>query len=507
MSHTGQQHMVVGRRILSEIDREAAATLGALRVAFLLNGQPPKPKQDRRNTKKKPRHHKTLNSTSLVISEAVKFLHLPRDVEAAVLSSKKVLQDCVSECREHCLIRLQIRALAKLVDSPPTSHGFKLTSRQLLEDDKSDNSRSLRGWNASVTQPSPSRTLEDILLDNVDLVPKLVAQVERPVFWKLPATALLSYFHVRDVLKNAALGNARAQCTLAVMHEEGRAGLAKDRQIAAKHFARAAAHGDAYAQYGLALLFESAESESFQKDEERALQLYIEAAQQGLPEAQWKLGIFYEEGRAGLLKCDFKAVEWYRAAAERGCASAQFSLGTSFEVGRGGLPKSEHDALMWYRAAAVQNLPTALCYLGLAHEHGKAGLRRSDRKAAKLYKRAADRGCAPAALCLGLFYAKGRGGLAKDPRRANELFRIAAVNGAQLPLPSEQEGSEIPRNEEYHSSCGEQPSSSIASSNTTTDVPPQHLVDSLMMKTEPPGYLSSAPAGSWSSGTTSLCTT
>lgn len=68
------------------------------------------------------------------------------------------------------------------------------------------------------------------------------------------------------------------------------------------------------------------------------------------PDAQWRLGMMYENGK-GALQDDDEAIRWYREAAEQGHAFAQVSLGNMYAEGRGG-PQGEMAAYMWFNIAA-----------------------------------------------------------------------------------------------------------------------------------------------------------
>jgi TPR repeat protein len=65
-----------------------------------------------------------------------------------------------------------------------------------------------------------------------------------------------------------------------------------------------------------------------------AYRLFKPMAQQGMPEAQFILGLMYDNGR-GVPQDYAMAVKWYRKAAEQGIAKAQFNLGVSYEDGQG----------------------------------------------------------------------------------------------------------------------------------------------------------------------------
>ena len=69
-------------------------------------------------------------------------------------------------------------------------------------------------------------------------------------------------------------------------------------------------------------------------DEAKAVEWYRKAAEQGLAEAQYNLGVMYLNG-TGVAKDEAKAVEWYRKAAEQGLAMAQYNLGVMYLNGMG----------------------------------------------------------------------------------------------------------------------------------------------------------------------------
>ena len=70
------------------------------------------------------------------------------------------------------------------------------------------------------------------------------------------------------------------------------------------------------------------------KDYIKAAEWYRKAADQGDVDAQYKLGLFYENGY-GVAQNKEEAVKWYRKSAENGNASAQFNLGICYDNGEG----------------------------------------------------------------------------------------------------------------------------------------------------------------------------
>tara|TARA_B100001105_G_scaffold174513_1_gene140621 strand:- start:446 stop:796 length:351 start_codon:yes stop_codon:yes gene_type:complete len=75
-------------------------------------------------------------------------------------------------------------------------------------------------------------------------------------------------------------------------------------------------------------------------------------AEQGLANAQYSLGLMYDEGE-GVPENDAEAVRWYRLAAEQGNTLAQYNLGVMYANGRG-VPENDAEAVKGYRLAAEQ---------------------------------------------------------------------------------------------------------------------------------------------------------
>lgn len=109
-------------------------------------------------------------------------------------------------------------------------------------------------------------------------------------------------------------------------------------------------------------------------DFQTAFKLWKPLADQGNAEAQFNLGVMYENGK-GVTKDDMKAVKWYRMAAEQGDASAQINLGFMYEKGKG-VAEDDIEAVKWYRMAAEQGDADAQSNLGEMYMLGK-GVKKS----------------------------------------------------------------------------------------------------------------------------------
>ena len=95
--------------------------------------------------------------------------------------------------------------------------------------------------------------------------------------------------------------------------------------------------------------FEDATKAYFSGDYAAAYRLIKPMAEKGLPEAQFNLGLMYNNGQ-GVPQDYAEAVTWYRKAAEQGNAKGQYSLGMMFYRGRG-VPKDYVLAHMWLNLA------------------------------------------------------------------------------------------------------------------------------------------------------------
>ena len=69
-------------------------------------------------------------------------------------------------------------------------------------------------------------------------------------------------------------------------------------------------------------------------DYKTAYRLFKPLAKQGVPEAQYSLGVMYANGR-GVPQDYAEAVKWYRKAAEQGHTHGQYNLGALYYNGQG----------------------------------------------------------------------------------------------------------------------------------------------------------------------------
>jgi localization factor PodJL len=105
------------------------------------------------------------------------------------------------------------------------------------------------------------------------------------------------------------------------------------------------------ALYRLAKLYETGQGVG--QDAKTARQLTERAARGGNRIAMHDLALYHAEGRGGVEVDMPTAAKWFEKAAERGVVDSQFNLGVLFESGQG-LPQDMESALVWYSVAGAQ---------------------------------------------------------------------------------------------------------------------------------------------------------
>jgi TPR repeat protein len=96
-------------------------------------------------------------------------------------------------------------------------------------------------------------------------------------------------------------------------------------------------------------------------DYQAAYEEWLPLAELGDAEAQYNLGVMYDEG-AGIKQDLARAAEWYRKAAEQGFLDAQMNLGMMYYEGQG-FARDCAEAASWFKRAADQGDREAAVYL------------------------------------------------------------------------------------------------------------------------------------------------
>lgn len=86
-----------------------------------------------------------------------------------------------------------------------------------------------------------------------------------------------------------------------------------------------------------------------QQNYPQAFAIFKRLAEQGDANAQYNLGLMYDNGYG--IKQDYaQAVSWYRKAAEQWNADAQYNLGNMYSDGQG-VRQSHSEAMIWWQKA------------------------------------------------------------------------------------------------------------------------------------------------------------
>jgi hypothetical protein len=109
------------------------------------------------------------------------------------------------------------------------------------------------------------------------------------------------------------------------------------------------------AQFNLGMMYET--GEGVPRDYAAAAKWYRQAADQGLPQAEQRLGDLLLNGR-GVSQDYAEAVRWLSKAAAQGYGVAQFDLGFLAFKGHG-MPQDLVQAHMYFSMAAEQSVPRA----------------------------------------------------------------------------------------------------------------------------------------------------
>lgn len=163
---------------------------------------------------------------------------------------------------------------------------------------------------------------------------------------------------VRHLTKAAEMGDAIAQECLAYLLLKGNEGLQRDVQKALEWREKAVAQGVPEAQYNLGLFYQK--GVGVQHNPYKAFVYCSLAAQQGYDEAINLLGLMYKNG-IGVSQEPVKAFQHFRAAANKKPKSgqAQYNLAGCYERGEG-VEAHRDEAIRWYREAAVLGVARAV---------------------------------------------------------------------------------------------------------------------------------------------------
>lgn len=157
-------------------------------------------------------------------------------------------------------------------------------------------------------------------------------------------------------------------------------------------FMTCAIAGDSASQYSAAMMMRSGESNDDGSPNWFGSRVFLEqAASQGYAEAIYALAKEYDVGSPAFQRDLNRATELFRQAALQGHVDAQVDLATQYLLGRGGVPQDDGVAAQWYERAAEAGHWGAQFLIASMYEHGY-GVSRNVVAALRWYERAKDGG-------------------------------------------------------------------------------------------------------------------
>lgn len=166
-------------------------------------------------------------------------------------------------------------------------------------------------------------------------------------------------------------------------------------------------------------------TDNFEKDPDKAIQYFLEAAEIGSVDAQWNLGLLYNEGIGVELNPE-EARYWFEKAAKAGHSRAQFNLSLMYMTGRG-VEKDFTKASELLQLSAENGYIDAAFGLAELYTVGQ-GVPQDYSKAVEWFEKAAEAGHPRAQSNLGTFYVEGQG-VEKNEMEAFKWFKKAADIG------------------------------------------------------------------------------
>ncbi|KAL8938537.1 MAG: hypothetical protein Q9216_003841 [Gyalolechia sp. 2 TL-2023] len=196
----------------------------------------------------------------------------------------------------------------------------------------------------------------------------------------------------------ATLGDTPAMYKLGVIQLKALLGQPKDVGAALSWLRRAAERADKenpHALHELALLYESSGAEGAGKDEVKARQLFLDAANLGYKFSQFRLGCTFEYGLLGCTIDPRQSITWYSKAAVQDEHQSELALSGWYLTGSEGvLQQSDTEAYLWARKAAQAGLAKAEYAMGYFTEVG-IGAPANIEDAKRWYWRSACKDCEP----------------------------------------------------------------------------------------------------------------
>ncbi|MCT4654537.1 MAG: hypothetical protein N4A65_01875 [Cohaesibacter sp.] len=230
------------------------------------------------------------------------------------------------------------------------------------------------------------------------------------------------------VAPKAANDNDKLLADFALLRKYVRKGLAKANELTTylPSLRAMADDGLPQAQYELGLCYEEGHC-GLVKDRTIAMEFFSMATNQGHGDAMARLGLALLD--TGMTPDSKRALSHFRAAADGGSALGVYGLGRCSELGSCGVASDDASALAYYEQAAGLKNALALWRLGWIYETAQLGVKEDLARAAEFYRQSANLGHDQGQESYAYFLENGSGGVKKDLRNAGRLYRLAGEQG------------------------------------------------------------------------------
>lgn len=215
-------------------------------------------------------------------------------------------------------------------------------------------------------------------------------------------------------------GDSAAQLQLGLCYSDENYGVKLNLKEAIDWLIMASDQGNGRAQRHLAYMYEF--GKGVEADDDRAMELMLEAADNGDDVALVTVASWYREGERGLPKDSKRALRYYRLGADAGNAEAMYQAGMFFLKGEG-VARNYKTAIEFLKSAAEADQADAQFQLGLCYKDGR-GVDKDETKLARWLNKAAEQNHLEAQFELGSYYRA-----INDNTKANAWLRRASSRG------------------------------------------------------------------------------
>ncbi len=229
----------------------------------------------------------------------------------------------------------------------------------------------------------------------------------------------------QGIAKSKGQKTSRQLCDEGNKYYNGTDGVTKNYAKALELYLQAAEQGYDWAQTMVGYMYD--EGLGTPEDNVKALSWYAKAAEQGDITAQNNIGALYENGE-GVTQDYTQAAQWYQKAAEQHNARAQANLAELYFYGRG-VPKDYNQSFIWALRAGGKGDKTGQFRLGYLYDTG-TGITQNYKLAREWYLKAAEQGETGSMINLGILFTNGRG-VKKSNSEALAWYNKAVDKGSE----------------------------------------------------------------------------